>query len=84
MKIAEIVVVILANGDEALFVNGNVVLARHATDLGGESPLYVGKNLASALGVGLRQADMEAPADWNGPWDDIYKLLPPVDSVNTA
>jgi hypothetical protein len=80
MKQPEIIAVTLANGDVALFVNGDAVIQLDAGD-SGTNPAETGEYLAKALGVEMQQVSMEVPSDEDWSWNDVYELLPPPNAV---
>lgn len=80
MKQHEIIAVSLANGDVALFVNGDAVIQLDA-DESGKDPAEIGQYLAKALGVDLQQVSMETPNDDDWSWSDVYELLPSLNAI---
>ena len=71
----ELIVVTVANGDVALFVNSEVVYSLEATDKGPD-PATLGESLAKCLGVELQQHSIAVPTDSDWTWSDLYELLP--------
>lgn len=80
MKQPEIIAVTLANGDCALFVNGDAVIQLDACDSGND-PAETGQYLAKALAVEMQQFSMETPSDEDWSWNDVYELLPSLNTI---
>jgi len=78
MNKTEIVAVTLANGDCALYLNGNVVYSVEACDKGDPAnPVELGIKMATALEVTPHAVEMAVPKDEDWNWEDVYELLPP-------
>lgn len=77
----EVIVVNLANGDVALFVNSDAIYQLDASE-SGESPSTIGEHLAKAMGVELQSFSMGVPSDEEWSWNDVYELLPPAASID--
>lgn len=81
MKKTEIVAVTLANGDCALFINGNVVYSVEACDKGDPAnPVELGIKMSTSLNVTAHAVEMAVPSDEDWNWQDVYELLPPFDA----
>jgi hypothetical protein len=72
----KLILVTLANGDAALFVNGDAVVQYDAS-FGGDRPATIGDSLAAALQTKLHVISMDVPLDEDWNWNDVYELLPP-------
>ena len=72
---AEIILVSLSNGDEAVYVNSKVVYSLDGNEHG-EPAKNLAENLSSSLETQLKSYQMDVPkdADWN--WDDVVELIP--------
>ena len=77
MKAPEIVLVTVADGSVALFVNGSVIAEVDPEELGAD-PAQLGDALTKAIG-GIQMAsysiDTPKDADWN--WSDVFECLAP-------
>lgn len=80
MKQPEIIAVTLANGDVALFVNGDAVIQLDAGESGND-PAETGEYLAKALGVEMQKISMDEPSEDDWSWNDVYELLTPPNAV---
>ncbi|MBK3779871.1 hypothetical protein G3A43_06360 [Paraburkholderia aspalathi] len=66
------------SGCAALFVNQSVVAEANSTAEIDKLVDTAARKLAAALGVPLVECTVDAPADGNWVWSDLYALLPPV------
>jgi hypothetical protein len=66
------------SGCAALFVNQSVVAEANSTAEIDKLVDTAARKLAAALGVPLVECTVEAPADGNWVWSDLYAQLPPV------
>ena len=75
MRVPELVLVTLTNGDVAFFVNADAVMTLEASDRGSD-PGVVARSVAKALGVELRSVSMDQPKEEDWSWNDVYADLP--------
>lgn len=72
----EVLVVRLANGDSALYLNRQFLMDLDGNENAPTMPEAVGEALANALGLELHTTNLEVPSDPEWSWNDVMRQLP--------